>query len=86
MSRRTSAEDEWDDDEDDLGYEAEDDEVATTPCPYCRREVHEDSQRCPYCGNYISAEDAPASRKTPWFVMGFLLCLSIVFLWILRGL
>ena len=43
----------WTPDED-WEPEAEDD-GGTVPCPYCRREIHEDSQRCPHCGNYISA-------------------------------
>ena len=89
MPRRIDIEDEWEDDEEefesdegDTEFEA-DDEEATTPCPYCRRQIHEDSQRCPYCENYLSTEDAPASAKPRWFVVGFLLCSLIVLLWIL---
>ena len=40
----------------------DDDEEATVPCPYCRHPIHEDSPRCPACGNYISAEDAPRQQ------------------------
>jgi hypothetical protein len=74
--------DEWDEDEagsQDLGEQGDD----TIPCPYCRRAIHEDSQRCPYCENYLSAEDAPPGPKPWWFVIGVLVCLVIVFLWIL---
>ena len=61
MPRRIDIEDEWEDDEEefesdegDTEFEAEeDDEEATTPCPYCRRQIHEDSQRCPYCENLL---------------------------------
>jgi hypothetical protein len=55
----------------------------TIPCPYCRREIHEDSQRCPYCESYISQEDAPPSRKPWWLIAGVALCLVIVYLWII---
>ena len=96
MPRRSNFEDDWEDnegnfgsDDDDLDFDSEeDDEEPTIPCPYCRREIHEDAQRCPYCENYISAEDAPAaegalaSNKPLWFVSGLLLCLFIVILWI----
>ena len=91
MPRRT--EDKWEDNDfdsgdDDSDFETEEaDEEPTIPCPYCRRLIHEDAQRCPYCENYISAEDSPAaaslvSQKPLWFVAGLLLCLLIVVLWI----
>ena len=74
MARRV-AEDDWDDDEDD----------GTIPCPYCHRQIHEDSPRCPYCENYISEEDAPPARKPWWIIIGTLLCLVIFYLWIRYG-
>jgi hypothetical protein len=92
MPRRTDVEDEWDGDdefeygEDDDAFEApEDDDEPTVPCPYCRRQVLEDSPRCPYCENYISAEDAPSGAKPWWLIVGFLACALIVLLWIFRG-
>jgi hypothetical protein len=54
----------------------------TIPCPYCRREIHEDSQRCPYCESYISQEDAPPSRKPWWLIAGVAICLVLVYLWL----
>ena len=48
-------------------------------CPYCRHEVSEDAPRCPHCGSYISAEDAPYQRSW-WMVVG------IIFLLILTAL
>ncbi|MBC8105399.1 MAG: zinc ribbon domain-containing protein [Anaerolineae bacterium] len=41
---------------------------ATIDCPYCRREVHYDTDICPHCGKYISKEDAPQQRSWIWFV------------------
>jgi hypothetical protein len=49
--------DEWDEegafdtDADESGDEP------TVPCQYCRREILEDSSRCPYCELYVSAEN-----------------------------
>jgi predicted nucleic acid-binding Zn ribbon protein len=66
------------DDEDD----GQDDGDTTIPCPYCRRPIYEDSQRCPHCGNFISEEDAPAARKPWWIIVGALLALYAVYRWI----
>ncbi len=60
----------------------DDDDEPTIPCPYCRREIHEDSQRCPHCESYISQEDAPPSRKPWWMIIGALLCAYIIYRWI----
>jgi hypothetical protein len=77
---RHIAEEDWDEDE--FGESSNDDDEATVPCPYCKREIHEDSQRCPYCEQYISEEDAPPSTKPTWIIVGVVLCLFIVVVWI----
>ena len=84
MARRRAENEEWDDDESDEGddEEASDDDEPMIPCPYCKRQIHEDSQRCPYCDHYISEEDAPPARKPWWIILGTLLCLYIVYRWI----
>jgi hypothetical protein len=69
---------EYDEDEE---YGDEDEDEPTIPCPWCRREIHEESQRCPYCERYISNEDAPA-RKPWWLVLGVGVCLYVVYRWI----
>jgi hypothetical protein len=54
----------------------------TVPCPYCRRPVYEDAERCPHCENYLSEEDAP--RRPPlWVVVGVVVCLAVVLMWVL---
>jgi hypothetical protein len=57
-------------------------EEPTVPCPYCREEIHEDSPRCPHCGNYVSQEDAPAGRRPWWLIIGVAACLYAVYRWI----
>ena len=61
----------------------DDDAEATIPCPYCKRPIHEESQRCPYCGNYLSAEDVAPARKPWWIIVGVLLALYVVYRWIM---
>jgi endogenous inhibitor of DNA gyrase (YacG/DUF329 family) len=59
-----------------------DDDTDTDPCPYCRRPVYHDAEQCPHCGQYISAEDAPAHRPL-WVLAGVVVCLVLVALWVL---
>ena len=75
--------DEFDEDDvdDDDAFD-EDEEEPTVACPYCKREIHEDSQRCPYCERYISQEDAPPARKPWWLIAGVILCLYLLLRWI----
>ena len=54
--------------EGDASGEFDDDD--TIPCPYCREPIHEDAQRCPHCGEYISREDVPATMKPWWILVG----------------
>ena len=74
MARHTQRNDDWD--------ELADDDDYTMPCPHCKRPIHEDAERCPYCEQYISAEDAPSPHKPWWIVLGVLLCFIILYLWI----
>jgi hypothetical protein len=64
----------------------EDEDNVTIPCPYCRRQIHEDAERCPYCEQYISAEDAPAQAKPWWIVLGVVLCLVVLLWWVVARL
>jgi hypothetical protein len=87
MPRWADPENDWEDDfepEDEDEFEPDEgDEDATIPCPYCRRQIHEESQRCPYCEQYISEEDAPG-RKPWWFILGFIACAFVIYLWIVN--
>lgn len=77
--RRTLEEEDWDEGED--GDDSED----TVPCPYCRREILEDSPQCPHCGNYISEEDSPPTRNKPLWVIILACLLLVAFLWWVIG-
>jgi len=65
-----------------VDYPDEHEDEPTVTCPYCRREIHEDAQRCPHCEQYICDLDAPTARKPWWIVVGVVVCLYVVFRWI----
>ena len=71
----------WDADKSSCDDQDDDDDY-TMPCPYCRRPIHEDAQRCPYCEQYLSDEDAPTSRKPWWIIVGAVVCLYVVYRWV----
>lgn len=60
--------------EDEEWIEDDDPEDTLLVCPACNEAVHEDTQQCPYCGDWIT----PAYPSTPikkWFVIGITLLL-----------
>jgi hypothetical protein len=73
-------EESWEEDDADLGDDS--DEEPTVPCPCCRREILEDSPRCPYCERYISAEDHAGHRKPLWVTATALICLGVAMWWL----
>ena len=73
-------EEDWEDPEPDSGDDS--DSEPTIPCPYCRREILEDSPRCPYCEQFISAEDSPRTAKPVWVVVTALVCLAVAVWWL----
>ena len=90
MPRHSDFNDAWDDDfeSDDDNSDlpsSVDDEEPTIPCPYCRTQIHEDSQRCPHCENYVSQEDAPSPRRPWWLFIGVSAGLWVVYKWIVGG-
>jgi hypothetical protein len=82
MPRWPEPDDDWDDPEDPEPDDSDDEtDDYLIPCPYCRREIHEDSVRCQYCERYVSRIDAPPSRKPWWIYFGVGLCLYVVYRW-----
>jgi hypothetical protein len=68
-----------------VGGESETDDEEdedTLPCPYCRREVHVDSQRCPHCEQYISLEDAPPRPRPWWVTPTIIVLLAVTLFWL----
>jgi hypothetical protein len=70
--------DDWEPDESDWDK----DDGGLIPCPYCGKEMLEDSPRCPSCGKYISAEDAPTPQKPLWILATVTVCLIVVLMWL----
>jgi hypothetical protein len=66
-----------DDDVDDEQEGEDSGDEPTVPCPSCRAEMFEDSPRCPSCGRFVSAEDAPAQPKPLWVLVTAIVCLAI---------
>jgi hypothetical protein len=57
-------------------------EEPTIRCPFCLKEIHEDAPRCPHCGNYPSDREGAPSRKPWWIAGGVVVCLYLVYRWI----
>jgi len=72
------------------GYEEEDDWVEGEEeedgsgddllvCPSCRNPVHEDTQQCPYCGDWIiPAWPERRTKRLVWIIAAILLIAAIV--------
>lgn len=70
--------DEWNDDSDEDWHEedwGDDDDapVDLVTCPSCGREVYEDAEQCPHCGDYIVADTSAWSGRPMWWIIGGLL-------------
>ena len=66
---------EWVDDEDD----SEDDLLV---CPSCGKPVHEETQQCPYCGDWIIPAYPGAHWKRAVFVIVAVLLILALILWV----
>ena len=65
----------FDPDDNDLG----DNDDETLACPSCRNAVHEDTQKCPHCGDWIIPVE-PTSRKRRFFYVAVAVMLLLVLL------
>ncbi len=52
------------------------------PCPACGADVHEDTQQCPVCGDWI-VPGAKGSPRTIWVVAAMLALAGMTY-WIVR--
>lgn len=66
----------WDDD-DDLagGYDDEDEETPTVPCPHCQRAIPDFADRCPYCGDWVVQGGVTTTSHKPWIIIAAILAL-----------
>jgi hypothetical protein len=61
---------------------AEEEDEITLPCPGCGGEIHEDSVRCPLCGDYIDwsrARQSPSTWTTIWRWTAVILVFALIF-------
>jgi hypothetical protein len=70
----------WDDDIADEEWVEDDDDSSDDllVCPSCRKHVHEDTQQCPYCGDWITPE-YPSGSKKRWVYAVVALLLVLLF-------
>ena len=73
----TDTEDDWVEDE---GGD-EDDLLA---CPTCREPVHEDTQQCPHCREWITPVDPRHQTRRRVFTIVVVLLLISILLWAVR--
>jgi hypothetical protein len=73
--------DDWEDDSDldsDADFDGADDDSddeVTVPCPFCKRQILEDTPRCPYCEQYLSEQDFARGSKPLWVIVTAVVCL-----------
>ena len=59
------------------------DSTDTEPCPVCGKQIYEQAQVCPQCGNLVSLGHK-RYRKPLWIVVGVILCLILALFICLR--
>ncbi len=57
----------------------------TTPCPYCGEAIHEESDHCARCKNYLSEEDQPGKMKPLWLIIAAIVCVLVAATWIINA-
>jgi len=61
------------------------DEPGVMPGPSCRQMISEDTEQCPHCRNYISAEDAPRKPIPVWLLLGIAGVFLVIVWWIITN-
>lgn len=92
MSRRKADDDDaeraGDDQDRDLPDESDmdsTDEEGLDACPFCRKMIFEDAERCPHCGQYLSDQDRLSRGPSMWVVWVIVgLLIAAVLGWMFR--
>jgi uncharacterized paraquat-inducible protein A len=75
-----------DDDLDEREYpdddQSDDDDPETVECPECHRQVYEEAEQCPYCGQYITHDTRVWAGK-PWWWTALALAGIVGLIWVL---
>jgi len=67
---------EWPDEEED---DLDDSSADLLQCPSCGAAVHEETQRCPNCGEWITpVHSAPTWRRAAWFIGALIVILGLI--------
>lgn len=72
----------FDNDDEDEQWSEDSDDDDTIPCPHCKKAIYDGAEQCPFCGKYISEEDAPREAKPLWIVIGAIICLVLAAMWV----
>ena len=68
----------WDDDADEEWVEDDASGDDLLVCPSCRKEVHEDTQQCPHCGDWIMPVDLSGrAKRWIWVAAAILVILAM---------
>jgi DNA-directed RNA polymerase subunit RPC12/RpoP len=67
-------------DESDMDSDDHDEDTETIPCPACGKPIYDQTERCPYCGQYVTTRFRPPM----WVIVGAVICIIIVAIWCLR--
>lgn len=59
------------------------DEPEFVECPFCRKSISEDADRCHHCGNFIVPDDPGPRRIKAWIMVGIVLAIVAVLMWVL---
>lgn len=65
----------------DLDPEESEDDAPIEECPACRREIHADTEWCPYCGEPVRRETRPLPT---WAWIAAVLAVLSAVLWLVR--
>lgn len=59
-----------------------DEEAALEPCPNCGKDIYEDSEQCPFCGEYVTFDHGYAAvwsgRPLIWIVLALLGIIAVI--------